>query len=71
MRADPEVPTIKATARIKLDFAVKPITTADWLFIGNEDGVRMLFVDLKAPTETSYEAKPVKELLLQAPKEDK
>ena len=64
MRADPEVPTIKATARIKLDFAVKPITSADWLFIGNEDGVRMLFVDLKAPTETSYEAKPVKELLL-------
>jgi len=70
MRADPEVPTIKTTAHIKLDFAVKPITTADWLFIGNEDGVRMLFVDLKAPTETSYEAKPVKELLLQEDKQE-
>jgi len=29
MRAEPKVPIIKATARIKLDFAVKPITTAD------------------------------------------
>jgi len=38
--------------------------------IGSDTGVRMLFADLKAPTETSYDAKPVKDLLL-APKEEK
>ena len=64
MREDPTAPTIKATAKIQLDIPVKPITPEDWQFIGSETGVRMLFVDLKAPSSTSYEAKPVKDLLL-------
>jgi hypothetical protein len=70
MHPDPKVPTLKSTARIKLDFAVQPITSTDWLFVGNDTGVRMLFVDLKAPTQTSYEAKAVKDILL-APKPTK
>jgi len=64
MREKPGVHTIKATAKIKLDVAVKPITPEDWHMIGDDTGVRLLYVDLKSPTETSYEAKPVKELLL-------
>ena len=64
MRPDPMLPILKSTARIVLDFAVKPITANDWLFIGNDDGVRLLYVNLKAPTETSYEAKHVKDLLM-------
>ena len=64
MRPDPVLPILKSTARIELDFAVKPITANDWLFIGNDDGVRLLYVNLKAPTETSYEAKHVKGLLM-------
>ena len=64
MRADPAVPTIESPAKIPLDIVCKPITPEDWLFIGNEDGVRMIYIDLKAPTSTSYEAKHVKNLLL-------
>ena len=64
MRPDPKVPTLKSIARIQLDFPVRDITPEDWLCIGNDTGVRMLFVDLKAPPETSYEDKPVKKVLV-------
>ena len=70
MRPDPKSSALKSTARIKLDFPVKPITPDDWLCVGNDSGVRLLFVDLKAPALTSYEAKAVKSILL-APKEEK
>ena len=72
LRQDFEVPALKFTVCIKFDIgiAVKPITSADWLFIGNYSGMCMLFVDLKAPAEMSHEAKPVKNLLL-APKKEK
>ena len=69
MRDKPGDHTIKATAKIQLDITVKPITPADWQFIGNDTGVRLLFVDLKAPTVTCYEAKQVKELVLPSKKE--
>lgn len=38
-----------STACIKLDTAVKSVTPADWLFAGNDTGVLLLYVDLKAP----------------------
>ena len=59
MRHDPQRPAIKCTAKIKLDLVVKSITADDWMFAGNSDGVRLLFVNLKAPPVTSYEEKQV------------
>ena len=64
MRQDPQRPAIKCTAKIKLDLVVKSITEDDWMFAGNSDGVRLLFVNLKAPPVTSYEEKQVKNLRL-------
>lgn len=41
-----------ATALIGLDIDVQgPITSNDWSFFGDTEGVRMIFVDLKAPIE--------------------
>ena len=70
MRPDPKSPAQKSTAHFKLDFAVKPVTPEDWICIGNDIGVCLLFVDLKAPAKTSCEAKLVKNILV-APKEEK
>ena len=60
MRAEPEVATLKATARIKLDFPVKPLSDNDWLLVGEQKGVRLLFTDLKAPKTCSYKKSKVK-----------
>jgi hypothetical protein len=60
MRTDPEVATLKATARIKLDFPVKPLTDGDWQLMGEQKGVRLLFTDLKAPSSRSYKKSKVK-----------
>ena len=57
MRPNPGVPVLKATAQIKLDFPVKPLTDNDWHFVGNQTGARLLFVDLKAPKTCSYKKK--------------
>ena len=64
MRNDPQRPAIKCASKIKLDLVVKSITADDWTFAGNSDGVRLLFVNLKAPPVTSYEEKQVKDLRL-------
>ena len=60
MRPNPEVATLKATARIKLDFPVRTLTYNDWHFVGEQTGVRLLFADLKAPTSCSYAEKKTK-----------
>jgi hypothetical protein len=60
MRPNTRVAALKATARIKLDFPVKPITDRDWHIVGNQTGVRLLFVDLKVPGTRSYEKRKVK-----------
>jgi len=64
MRREEYSPTLKSTAHIPLDFPVKPVTPADWTFFGNDAGVRVLFVDLKAPNEKNYQEDPDKELVI-------
>ena len=59
MKADS--PVLKAEANIRLDMLVRPtITQEDWSFVGNKTGVRLLFVDMKAPVETTYEKEVAK-----------
>ena len=43
---NPQGNVLKATAYIKLDMAVKPISDSEWSFFGDNHGVRMLWVDL-------------------------
>jgi len=43
---NPDGNVLKATAYIKLDMAVKPISDSEWSFFGDNHGVRMLWVDL-------------------------
>jgi len=64
MRREEFSPTLKSAAHIPLDFPVKPATPADWTFFGNDAGVRLLFVDLKAPNVTRYQEDPDKELVV-------
>ena len=54
---------LKSVARIPLPFEVQPqIADEDWSFHGEQvSGTRVLFVDLKAPTDGKYEGKKVKE----------
>ena len=61
-RSDPQDPSIRKAAHIKLDFDVLPITPADWLCFGN-DVVSLLFVDLKAPTDAGHELKAARDKL--------
>ena len=62
MHPDPQDPSIRNAAHVKLDFDVLPITPVDWLCFGN-DVVSLLFVDLKAPTDTGYELKAARDKL--------
>ena len=55
MRPKSDSPLLKAETTIPLDMAVRPIAMTDWHFCGNTKGVRLLFVDLKAPLDTNYE----------------
>ena len=56
MRPTAKSPVVKAEARIPLDMTVRPtITRDDWMYVGNTTGVRLLFVDMKAPVDTTYE----------------
>jgi len=43
---NPHGNALKATAHIKLDMAVKPLSDSEWSFFGDNHGVRMLWVDL-------------------------
>lgn len=43
---NPRGNVLKATAYIKLDMAVKPLSDSEWSFFGDNHGVRMLWVDL-------------------------
>ena len=70
MRPNPGVPALKATARIKLDFPVRPLTDKDWHFVGNATGVRMLFTDLKAPKTCSFEKSKAKAVRITKAKTD-
>jgi len=56
-------PALKSTAHTPVDFAVKLVTPADWTFFGNDAGVHLLFVDLKAPNEESCQEDPDNEIV--------
>lgn len=64
MRTQSDNSLLKAETTIPLDMAVRPITDSDWHFCGNSEGVRILFVDLKAPLATSYERSKSKTVAL-------
>ena len=48
-------PKMEAETRFKLDMAVNKLTLNDWHIIGDEEGMRVLVVDLKAFDEKKYE----------------
>ena len=65
MRPTSASPLLTATTRIQLDIEVRAnISDDDWHFLGDLNGVRLLFVDLKAPQETVYEKPKVKSVQL-------
>lgn len=54
---------IKSTTRIPLPFKVEPqIKDEQWCFAGDAKGSRVLYIDLKQPTEGTYLGKSVKPL---------
>ena len=60
MRPQSDSPMLRSWAMIKLDMAVKPITYHDWHLFGDLEGVRMVFVDLKAQAEMAIEKSKTK-----------
>ena len=55
MRPQADSPMLHSVAKIKLDFPVKKLTHDDWYIFGDEQGVRMVIVDLKAQEEKDFE----------------
>ena len=52
---------LRSVARIPLPFQVQPhIADDDWRYLGERTGCRVLYMDLKAPSNNSYEGKKVK-----------
>ena len=60
MRSQTDNPMLRASTFIKLDMPVKPITYNDWHLFGDAEGVRMVFVDLKAKAEMAIEKSKTK-----------
>jgi hypothetical protein len=53
---------LKSVARIPLPIEVEPnIHESAWRFIGDKKGTRVLYIDLKAPSDGKYEGQAVKE----------
>jgi len=58
---------LKSVARIPLmGYSVRPIIEdGDWCFLGELTGTRVLYIDLKTPTDGKYEGHKVKRCMIQ------
>ena len=55
---------LHSVAMIKLDIQVKKLTHDDWYIFGDEQGVRIVIVDLKAQEEKDFELEKTKSVVV-------